>query len=74
MQEKLATLERAFDLARSGRYATVTSIRKQLKLEGYEEKRQLQGRTLSGQLRLLILAQKRADVMTLRSAKDSLVT
>jgi hypothetical protein len=63
IQEKSTTIERAFELARSGRYATVTSIRKQLRLEGYQEKSQLQGRALYGQLRLLILAQKSPDTV-----------
>jgi len=71
MQEQPTTIERAFALARSGRFATVTSIRKQLRLEGYQEKSQLQGRALYSQLRLLILAQKSADVVTPRSATDS---
>lgn len=60
MQNRPTTIERAFDLARSGKFLTVTSIRKQLKLEGYEEKSQFQGRVLYAQLRLLILAQKKA--------------
>lgn len=63
MQEKPTTIERAFDLARSGKFATVTSIRKQLRMEGHQEKTQLQGRALYSQLRSLILAQKRPDAL-----------
>jgi len=54
MQNQQTTIERAFELAQSGRFPTVTLIRKQLRLEGYQEKSQLQGRALYGQLRLLI--------------------
>jgi hypothetical protein len=54
MQNQPTTIERAFELARSGRFSTVTSIRKQLRLEGYQEKSQLQGWALYNQLRLLI--------------------
>jgi hypothetical protein len=61
MRDNPSTIERAFDLARSGRFATVTAIRKQLRLEGYQERSQLQGRMLYSQLRLIILAQKRPD-------------
>jgi hypothetical protein len=64
MQNQPTTIERAFELARSGRFATVTSIRKQLRLEGYQEKSQLQGWTLYNQLRLLIAAQKKAGAVT----------
>ena len=56
------TIERAFDLARSGRFTTVTSIRKQLRLEGYQEKSQLQGPLLYKQLRSLISTQVGLDV------------
>jgi hypothetical protein len=64
MQNQPTTIERAFELARSGRFLTVTSIRKQLRLEGYQEKSQLQGWTLYNQLRLLIAAQKKAGAGT----------
>ena len=65
MQYQPTTIERAFDLARSGRFASVTSIRKQLRLEGYQDKRQLQGAALYSQLRSLIAAQKGLDAATL---------
>ena len=54
MQNQPTTIERAFELAQSGRFPTVTLIRKQLRLEGYQEKSHLQGRALYSQLRLLI--------------------
>jgi hypothetical protein len=54
MQNHPTTIERAFDLARSGRFATVTSIRKQLRLEGYQERSELRGPVLYHQLRSLI--------------------
>jgi hypothetical protein len=62
MQEYPTTIERAFDLARSGKFATVAEIRKQLRVEGYQEKSQLRGPTLFTQLRLLISAQARRDI------------
>ena len=46
-------LERAFDLARTGRFAGVAEIRKQLRIEGLDA-RQVEGRLLSQQLRKLI--------------------
>jgi hypothetical protein len=55
MHENSTALERAFELARSGRYATVELIKKQLHKEGYEH-RQVLGPALSAQLRSLIRA------------------
>jgi hypothetical protein len=72
MQTQPTTIERAFDLARSGRFSTVTSIRKQLRLEGYQEKNQLQGRALYNQLRLLIALQKEAGAVTPPSVTEPL--
>ena len=54
------TLERAFDLARSGDYASVSEIRTKLKSEGYSLS-QLEGPTLLRQLRELCTASKPAD-------------
>ena len=62
VQDQPTTIERAFDLARSGRFATVTLIRKQLRLEGYQEKSQLRGPTLYKQLRALIPVQTSPDI------------
>jgi hypothetical protein len=64
MQNQPTTIERAFDPARSGRFATVTSIRKQLRVEGYQEKSQFQGPALYKQLRVLISAQASPDAGT----------
>lgn len=49
MKPHTTSLERAFELARSGRYLTMDHIRTKLKAEGYDF-RQLEGRVLSKQL------------------------
>jgi hypothetical protein len=46
-------LERAFELARSGDYASVSDIKKQLQKEGYSVA-QIIGRSLSRQLQALL--------------------
>lgn len=47
-----STLERAFELARSGEYASASEIRRQLKVEGYSDAdKQLYGQSLVSQLR-----------------------
>lgn len=54
---KLSALERAFQLARSGRISTVDDIKKQLKQEGYDvSSREYAGPSLRSQLRELIKA------------------
>jgi hypothetical protein len=53
MDFHLTTLERAFQLARSGRYASVAEIKKQLSAEGFSPS-QVTGRVLSRQLKDLI--------------------
>jgi len=53
MEPNTSTLERAFQLARTGRHTSVDAIRKQLQKEGYTTS-QLFGRTLHKQLRELI--------------------
>jgi hypothetical protein len=53
MDRNLSPLERAFQLAEAGACATVTDIKKRLKSEGYATT-QIEGRTLSKQLALLI--------------------
>jgi hypothetical protein len=53
---KVSTLERAFQLARSGRVATIGDIRKQLRQEGYDDSAVDGGPSLSLQLRELIKA------------------
>jgi hypothetical protein len=56
VDSKVSALERAFQLARSGRLATVDDIKKQLKQEGYEVSSAYAGRSLRSQLRDLIKA------------------
>jgi hypothetical protein len=52
----LSALERAFQLARSGRVATIADIRKQLRHEGYDDKAVDGGPSLATQLRERIKA------------------
>jgi hypothetical protein len=55
MDSKVTALERAFQLARSGRMATIDDIKKRLKREGYDERVVTEGgRSLTGQLRGLV--------------------
>jgi hypothetical protein len=53
MDPNLSALERAFQLARSGRVAQVGHIKQQLRREGYNE-RAVEGPSLSSQLRNII--------------------
>jgi hypothetical protein len=53
MDQNLTPLERAFHLAQSGKYASVSDIKKILKLEGYSSE-QITGRELQRQLRAII--------------------
>jgi hypothetical protein len=53
MESNVSALERAFDLARSGKYKTVSDIRCRLKQEGYWDA-QLSGPGLLKQLRTII--------------------
>mgnify|MGYP006983099412 CR=1 FL=1 len=55
MDQNKTALERAFELARSGRYPTVELIRRAVSAEGYFQN-QLEGRELSRQLRSIIAA------------------
>jgi hypothetical protein len=52
MTFRLTALERAFELAKSGDYATVGDVTKQLKAEGFATS-QITGPSLSRQLREL---------------------
>ena len=52
-------IERAFELAKSGRYVSVEEIKKVLAAEGYQE-HQLVGRSLLEQLRELMRASRDA--------------
>jgi hypothetical protein len=56
MDPNLSALERAFQLARSGRVSNVEEIRKRLKQEGYDANAVFVGRSLKTQLRDLIKA------------------
>ena len=53
MSYRLTTLERAFELAQSGQFASVQEIRKQLNVEGFYAG-QVTGPSLSKQLTTLI--------------------
>lgn len=55
MDQNKSTLERAFELARSGRYRTVSEVKRAVLAEGYSLA-QLEGRALSRQLSDLIKA------------------
>lgn len=53
MDPRLSQLERAFDLARSGRFSTVAEIKRKLREEGYMDD-QVEGPLLFGQLNRLM--------------------
>jgi hypothetical protein len=53
MDQNKTALERAFELARSGRFQTVTELKKVVSREGYQAS-QLEGSQLSRQLMALI--------------------
>lgn len=55
MEHKISTLERAFQLARSGEHSSVEGIKRQLKAEGYDWNLP-HGPHLNKQLRELIRA------------------
>jgi hypothetical protein len=58
MDTRLTSLERAFELAKSGQCATVDQIKRQLKAEGLSAG-QVEGRMLIKQLRELMDAAKK---------------
>ena len=59
---RLTTIERAYELARSGECATITEIKKRLDREGYPDAGgQLYGRTLQTELRRLCAEAKAAE-------------
>jgi hypothetical protein len=60
MEFRPTALERAFALARSGEYAGVAEVRKQLKAEGYSDQ-QVNGPALMRQLRDLCAASRRSQ-------------
>ena len=53
MDHTKTTLERAFEIARSGKTADLTDLRKQLKQEGYVVA-QVEGSSIARQLRALM--------------------
>ena len=53
MDYRVTTLERAFEMARSGHFESVADIKKQLKVEGFSVA-QVTGRVLTKQLKDLI--------------------
>jgi hypothetical protein len=59
MDYKITSLERAFQMARSGKYASVAEIKKQLNVEGFSAA-QVTGAVLSRQLKELIRAAQEA--------------
>jgi hypothetical protein len=60
MTSRMTTLERAFQMARSGQFASVAEIKKQLGQEGFSVA-QVTGRVLSQQLKSLIRAAREED-------------
>jgi hypothetical protein len=60
MERDTTVLERAFQLAKSGQYATVTEIQKRLNAEGYVTA-QITGPMLRKQLRTHIMATLQCD-------------
>jgi hypothetical protein len=54
MDPNTSALERAFQLAKSGRVSTVEEIKKSLKREGYDDKAIDGGRSLRSQLNALM--------------------
>lgn len=61
MNFRPTALERAFELARSGDYASVSDVKDQLKLEGFSAA-QVTGPSLTKQLRELCVASAAAKV------------
>ncbi|WP_055045613.1 hypothetical protein [Devosia sp. A16] len=55
MEAGKSTLERAFELARSGRYTTLVDLKRAVLAEGYDRK-QLEGGALGRQLTTVIRA------------------
>jgi hypothetical protein len=53
MEQNVGAVERAFQLAKSGKFRSVTEIERQVRVEGYSAD-QISGRTLLKQLRALL--------------------
>jgi hypothetical protein len=67
MDQNATALERAFQLAKSGNFATIDAIKRQLRAEGYLVAT-VTGTTLSKQLRALIQASQAASSQTKQGA------
>lgn len=71
MTHRPTTLERAFALARSGEYPTISDIRKQLKIEGFSDApSQISGPSMLKQLRKLC-EEARPEGQTVEPAMDA---
>ena len=68
MEFRLTTLERAFQLARSGCYASVADIKKQLSVEGFSTA-QVTGRVMARQLQDLIRTAQAAEADPAKDAE-----
>jgi hypothetical protein len=62
MDYRATALERAFEMARSGKFATVADIKKQLNVEGFSVA-QVTGRILQKQLKELIRASQQSGAV-----------
>lgn len=60
MEIRVSQLERAFELARSGRCTTVADIKRKLREEGYQDD-QVEGPLLFGQLNSLMKSASHSD-------------
>jgi hypothetical protein len=60
MQPNLSSIERAFQLAGTGRYSTVSQIKLQLAREGYRHE-QVEGRQLAKQIVKIIAKARQAS-------------
>jgi hypothetical protein len=63
MDKDITALERAFQLAKTGQYANVQLIKRQLHREGYDQ-RQVEGPALLSQLSSLIRAARKCAQRT----------
>jgi hypothetical protein len=64
MDQNATAVERAFQLARSGNYATIDAVKLQLRGEGYSD-HQVVGRSLAKQLNALIKGARENQTPTL---------
>ena len=72
MTNRPTTLERAFQLARSGEYSTISDSRRQLKTEGFSDApSQISGPSMLKQLRKLCEA-ARPEVETVETVEPAL--